>query len=131
MFDRCRRALVPLVHVSPVLLLGLLAPQALASDDPAPTGPSSSALFVSLNGIPDDQNDLLVVPPGGFHITLGFEPDGDPPIDFSSLRVISERGFGRVPARTNLAGRFELAPDRTVAVWKVHPMPIWSDATTV
>jgi hypothetical protein len=74
-------------------------------------------LLITLNDIPDDMNDLLVVPPDGFQITLHLDSQGGSAIDLSSLSVASSRDIGALPAGTELAGLFSLTPTR--AVWTV------------
>jgi hypothetical protein len=74
-------------------------------------------LLITLNDIPDDMNDLLVVPPDQFQITLHLDSQGGSAIDLSSLSVTSNRDIGALPAGTELAGFFSLTPTR--AVWNV------------
>ncbi len=76
-------------------------------------------LFVTLNDIPDDMNDLLVAPPGGFQITLAIDSAGGSAIDPSSLTVSSSQPMGALPAGAPLAPLFSVTPQR--AVWDVPP----------
>ena len=73
-------------------------------------------LFVSLNGIPDDENDLLVVPPDRFRITLAFR-DAEGPVDTASLSVRSSQAIGAIPAGAELASHFALSSEG--AVWEI------------
>ena len=79
-------------------------------------------LFVTLNHIPDDQNDLLVVPPERFHITLEFDSLGHSLIDTSTLSVVASEDIGPYPAGTELGGKF--SKTTTSALW---PIPTGSD----
>ena len=79
-------------------------------------------LVVSLNDVPDDMNDLLVVPPDGFQITLTFNPGGHSLIDPGSLSITSDQDIGSIPAQTELAGQFQVTP--IGAVWEI---PVGSD----
>jgi hypothetical protein len=81
--------------------------------DPDTTPPD---LLVSLNDIPDDENDLLVVPPDHFRITLAFKGTGSL-IDTESLVITSSEPIGPHPAGENLAPLFQITPSR--AVWQV------------
>ena len=74
-------------------------------------------LLVTLNHIPDDQNDSLVVPPEGFQITLTFHSAGGSALDTSSLSVTSDQPTGDHAAGTELAELFEVTP--TGAVFQV------------
>jgi hypothetical protein len=82
--------------------------------DPDATAPS---LAVSLNDIPDDMNDLLVVPPDGFQITLLFDSGGGSVIDPQSLSVTSSLSIGPYAAGSELAPLFEATPTR--AAWQI------------
>jgi len=74
-------------------------------------------LFITLDHIPDDQNDLLVVPPGGFHITLAFDSGKGSPIDQASLVVTANLALDGIAAGANLASRFSVFG--WGAVWRV------------
>lgn len=74
-------------------------------------------LSVSLNGIAAPYNDLLVVPPEGFRITLAFDAAGGSLVDPASLSVTASRAIGPHPAGSELAGEFTATP--TGAVWEV------------
>jgi hypothetical protein len=56
-------------------------------------------LSITLNGVPDAMNDLLVVPPSGFVVNLAIAP-GTHPTDASRLELYAmqwDGGFRRVP----------------------------------
>jgi len=74
-------------------------------------------LLVTLNDIPDDENDLLVAPPDRFRITLHFDPDAGSPVDPASLRITASEAIGAFPAGSDLAPHFLVTPTR--AVWEV------------
>lgn len=74
-------------------------------------------LLVTLNDIPDDMNDLLVVPPEGFQITLLLDSAGGSAIDTSSLSLVSDQDIGTYAAGTELRPRFQVTPTR--AAWKI------------
>jgi hypothetical protein len=74
-------------------------------------------LFVTLNEIPDDMNDLLVVPPEGFQITLDFDSVGGSLVDPSSLVVTNSEDIGPYTAGTDLAPLFQV--DCSGAFWEV------------
>jgi len=69
-------------------------------------------LLVTLNDIPDDMNDLLVVPPDGFAITLLLDTTGGSMIDPSSLSVTSSEDIGPHPAGSELAPLFTILESR-------------------
>jgi hypothetical protein len=96
------------------LLVGAPAPAGSRVGDADLTPP---ALFLTLNDIPDDMNDLLVVPPDGFQITLDIDDQGGGPIDTASLVVTNSRDIGPYPAGTNLAPLFAVSPVR--ASWEI------------
>ncbi len=74
-------------------------------------------LLVTLNDVPDDMNDLVVVPPDGFQITLELDSAGGSVIDTSSLSVTSDQAMGVQPAGSELGSLFTVTPTR--AVWEV------------
>jgi hypothetical protein len=80
--------------------------------DSAPPG-----LFVTLNDIPDDMNNLLVAPPEEFQVTLELDGLGGSAIDLGSLSVTSDQPMGAFGAGSQLAGQFTVTPTR--AVWEV------------
>jgi hypothetical protein len=84
----------------------------------APDG-TPPALFVTLNDIEDDFNDLLVVPPEGFRITLALGSAGGSLLDPTSLSVVASHDIAGIPAGTELAGLFTVTP--TAAVWELPP----------
>ena len=77
---------------------------------PADTSPPT--VFITLNDIPDDQNDLLVVPPDGFQITIGLDSAGGSLIDLSTLSVTSDQDLGGLAAGSELASIFQATPTR-------------------
>jgi len=86
-------------------------------------------LFITLNDIPDDMNDLLVVPPGGFQITIHFDSDGGAVVSPESLFMVSYLQLGEVPPLTNAAALFDVSPTR--AVLEIHPDPSIAQTTHV
>jgi hypothetical protein len=82
--------------------------------DPDTTPPD---LLLTLNDIPDDMNDLLVVPAEGFQLTFHFDSAGGSILDPGSLVVTSTEDIGPRPAGMNLAPEFDISPTR--AVWEV------------
>jgi hypothetical protein len=112
----------PLGRALPLaVLLCFAAAAALASHpDPDADGgvdDTPPGLLITLNDIPDDENDLLVAPPDRFRITLHFDPDTGSPIDPSSLRISASEPIGELPAGSDLAPHFSVTPAR--AVWEV------------
>ena len=76
--------------VRPTVLLSFIA-LLLAAPDCHQTGSGTGpSVFLTLNAIPDDQNDLLVVPPSGFLVTASWS-EGAAPVDPESLVVVIER----------------------------------------
>ncbi len=84
----------------------------IGDPDTAPPG-----LLVTLNDIPDDMNDLLVVPPDGFLISIAIDGQGGSLIDSASLSITSQRDIGSHAAGTELAPLFAVTPTR--AVWEI------------
>ncbi len=82
--------------------------------DPDTTPPG---VFPTLNHIPDDMNDLLVVPPDGFEIVVVFDNTSGSILDLGSLEIQSDLPMGPHPAGSNLAPLFQVNPLR--AVWRV------------
>jgi hypothetical protein len=113
---RTRRALCALAIATAVLVATALPGGVRAARDTTPPG-----LFVTLDHIPDDQNDLLVVPPGGFRITLAFDVGAGGPVDPSSLVVTASHALDGLAAGANLASRFSVTA--TGAVWTVPEDP--------
>jgi hypothetical protein len=99
------------IGVSDLAILGRLYGTPGGDPDTAPPD-----LLVTLDDIPDDENDLLVVPPDRFRITLAFQGTGSL-IDTSSLVITSSEPIGAHPAGQNLAPLFQVTPSR--AVWEV------------
>lgn len=101
-----------------------------ASGGPVDATPPS--LVVSLDDIPDDQNDLLVVPPEGFQITLALDSAGGSAVDVDSLSVTSDQFLGPHAPGVELAPLFSTTPTR--AVYEVPPgsdLPLTSHFLTV
>jgi len=84
------------------------------SSDPDTDSPG---LFITLNDIPDDMNDLLVVPPDGFIITLSFDYEGGSSIDTNSVVVTCDKPIGATPAGSPLP--FSVYPTR--ATYEIPP----------
>ena len=90
-------------------------------DDPSPVSeiPAAPPLVdATLNGVLPPQNDLLVVPPSGFVINVGWV-ETDAPIDISSLAVLAEGWDGSLLILTHL---FET--DDVSNAWLVLQPPI-------
>ncbi len=85
-----------------------------STGDPDTTAPG---VFVTLNDIPDEMNDLLVVPPNGFQVTVAFTSEQGSLLDLSSLEIKSSLPIGPHPEGSNLAPLFEVSPER--AAWEV------------
>ncbi|MGI9643990.1 MAG: dockerin type I domain-containing protein [Ilumatobacteraceae bacterium] len=68
-------------------------------------------LLVTLNHIPDDQNDLLVVPPELFQVTLLLDSDGGSVVDPTSLSVTWSEDIEGIAAGNELAGLFTASPE--------------------
>ena len=79
-------------------------------------------LEVTLEHVPDGMNDLLVVPPEGFRITLRFDPGAGSLIDAASLTLRADRAMGPHPAGAELASFFQVTA--TQAIWQI---PVGSD----
>ncbi|MCG8588430.1 MAG: hypothetical protein MJE66_03995 [Proteobacteria bacterium] len=94
---------------------------------------SPPAVFVTLNDIPDDMNDLLVVPPDGFRITLHLDAAGGSVLDPATLTVTCSQAVGPYPPGAELGSQFSVTPTR--AVWEVptgsdlarttHEITVW------
>jgi hypothetical protein len=74
-------------------------------------------LLFTLNDIPDDMNDLLVVPPEGFQITLLVDGAGGSAIDTASLSLVSDQDVGGYAAGIELGPLFQVDPTR--AAWEI------------
>ncbi|HSR42500.1 MAG TPA: dockerin type I repeat-containing protein, partial [Longimicrobiales bacterium] len=66
-------------------------------------------LFVTLNGIPDDMNDLLVVPPTGFRITIAFDGTGGSILDPGSFAITNSEDLSWATAGTSFSGLFQVS----------------------
>lgn len=95
--------------------LGLFGAGFGATGGPVDTTPPT--LFVTLNDVPDDMNDLLVVPPERFQVTLALDSAGGSALDTASLSVTSDQAAGIHPAGAELAGEFTVTPTR--AAWEL------------
>jgi len=113
---RTRRVLCALAIAAAVLGAAARPGGGRAASDSAPPG-----LFLTLDDIPDDQNDLLVVPSGGFRITIAFYAGGGGPVDPSSLVVTASHALDGLAAGANLAPRFGITSRG--AVWTVPEDP--------
>ncbi len=69
-------------------------------------------VFLTLNDIPDSQNDLLVVPPGGFHITVDLDSAGSSLVDIDNVSITSTQDLAGIPAGQELVSRFQLSRSR-------------------
>jgi hypothetical protein len=77
-------------------LLSALLLGGTCGNDPAGSGPAAIGVHLTLNGIPDAYNDLLVVPSTGFVIDAVFT-QGPAPIDPSQFALLLEQwGTGQV-----------------------------------
>jgi hypothetical protein len=76
---------------------------------------SAPDLLVTLEWIPRGYKRLLVVPPGGFRITVSFDAGDGTPIDRSSLTITSDLEMAGIPAGQDLSPLFRLTDD--TAVW--------------
>lgn len=74
-------------------------------------------LRITLNDIPDDMDDLLVVPPDGFEITVRYDAGDGSVIDPGSLAVFGSLAIGAEPAWTDLADH--LSAGQTLASWRI------------
>src|SRR5690606_22907884 len=74
---------------------------------------------VTFDEIPDDMDDLLVVPPDGFRLTVLVDGGGGSMIDIASLSVTADGELGGASAGSELAGFFSVTPTR--AAWIVPP----------
>lgn len=74
-------------------------------------------LHVTLNDVPDDMNDLLVVPPEGFVVTILADSAGGSVVDPGSLQVTASEAFGALPPGSDLAPQFTTSPRRLA--WEV------------
>jgi hypothetical protein len=101
--------------ISALLTLALLAPAAPVLGQEVDR--RAPALWVTLEWIPEGYNRLLVVPPGGFRITLSFDAGDGTPIDRSSLSITSDLDMGGIPAGENLSRLFEVTDE--TAVWRL------------
>jgi len=74
-------------------------------------------LHLTVNRIPDNMKDLIVVPPDGFQITMSYSSTGGSAIDTGSLVVTSDLDIGPYPAGSDLAGEFSVSA--SAAVWEI------------
>jgi hypothetical protein len=67
--------------------------------------------FLTVDQVPDDMNNLLVVPTSGFVVNYTIaNPPGAPLIDLSTMYILTDRPAGPLPAGTNLAPLFQRGP---------------------
>ncbi|MFQ5458584.1 MAG: dockerin type I domain-containing protein, partial [Myxococcota bacterium] len=94
-----------------------------AGQTPSPVGPAT--VFFTADNIPDDFNDLLVLPPDGFTLDYTItNPAGAPLIDTGTLNVTADRDAGPLTAGTNLGPLFTAGP--SAGSWQVdasHAFP--------
>jgi hypothetical protein len=83
------------------------------------TDGTDPGLSATVNYIPNNMNDLIVVPPEGFQITLDWSSAGGSAIDVGSLVVTSNLDMGPHPAGTDLGGEFTVFASE--AVWEIPP----------
>jgi len=74
-------------------------------------------VLLTLNDIPDHMNDLLVVPPEGFQITLLLDSAGGSAIDTASFSLQSDQYIGSYVAGVELGPLFQVDPTR--AIWEI------------
>ncbi len=86
------------------------------SDSPPATGTQPPTVSITLNAVPDEMNDLLVVPPTGFVINIAYEA-GDLPIDPSRIYLADCLfGWGCWALEQATAS---LSAGATSAIWQV------------
>jgi len=78
-------------------------------------------ISISLDDIPDDMNDVLVAPPGGFQITVHFDSGGGSLVRPETLEAYSLLDLGPYAKLSNLGPMFESTPTR--AVLEIPPSP--------
>jgi hypothetical protein len=115
-----RLLLIALVALSAPPLLG--APCGVLPPTPPPSSPADDppAISVTLNAVPDDLNDLMIVPQSGFVVNVSWEAT-EFDIDESTLAVSLENAAGQAidvsAAMTMLEGSaVGVAPD-------MYPLP--------
>ena len=78
-------------------LVAILAALGMGADceGPPPSPPTvvPPTVTLTVNGIPDDMNDLLVLPPGGFVVNVAWQP-GDHPVDPTAFNYIRAERWG-------------------------------------
>ena len=67
-------------------------------DAPLPPPPTvvPPTVTLTVNGIPDDMNSLLVLPPGGFVVNVAWQP-GDYPVDPTAYNYVRAERWGAGP----------------------------------
>ena len=91
---------------------------------PSPVPPAT--LFLTVDAVPDDMNDLLAVPRSGFTINFTLtNPPGAPLIDVNSASLVADQPAGPLPAGANLALLFpSITPTRgSLQIDSVHAFP--------
>ena len=103
-----------------VLIAGLmLGGECTHSDSPPPGGPVPPTVSITLNGVPEGMNDLLVVPPTGFVVNISYQPN-DYPIDPDSL-ILGLGDYVWSSLNTEIRNPQYTSIDATGAVWQVPP----------
>jgi hypothetical protein len=74
-------------------------------------------IHLSLEWVPQGYNRLLVIPPGGFAITVRFDADDGTPINLESLQVTSDFEIAGVPVGEDLSRHFTVTD--AGATWRV------------
>lgn len=104
------------IEVSDLAILGAATGSAGGTVDTTPP-----QIHISLDDIPEDENDLLVAPPDHFKVTIRFS-DSQSLIDMSSLSIAASEPVGNAQPGIDLGPNFQVTPTR--AVWEV---PVGTD----
>ena len=78
-----------------LILVATLATMGIGADCEGPPPPAvvPPTVTLTVNGIPDNMNDLLVVPTTGFVVNVGFQP-GDYPVDLTTYNYVRAERWG-------------------------------------